>query len=391
MKFFLLVILACVVSCQSNSPPQLSSESTPSYEKLHFQHLDAQTLEDIFNIQKAIKLETHEHALIGRINKVKIAEKTRNIVVGDYYSSSAIFIFDKDGAFIRRVGQKGPGPGEYRQLTDFSINEKEELFLLADRTVLKYSPTGKFIGKKSLTFAPIEIFSHLGLQYIRVGIGKPDTKSPSFLIYDNDLRNIGSIGSLDLRQNKYLTTSSPTIAAYEDSLYFTDLYAPSLNKYKKSQLRTWKFGEENPAFLAAWNEEPFNEGSRKEIRDNLWNFPLIHTFDGSLLFFEASRGADFSVDRYRMIHLDTLKAVTFKGSILRDTDPANKNSPSIRRIVGHSPKSLIGVINDPMRFSDFKSSNPCFKDILFTAKDNQILIFFNLKSDVYNKTSPTQI
>ena len=68
----------------------------------------------------------------------------------DRNQTKGVYLFSSDGAFVRRFGSVGNGPGEYIAPFDFSLDQKnDELFILdgSKQRINKYDiGTGKFIG-----------------------------------------------------------------------------------------------------------------------------------------------------------------------------------------------------------------------------------------------------
>lgn len=75
----------------------------------------------VFKSMKIIPLETNENSLIARINKIEIYNNW--IFVIDNFKANALHIFDKEGNYIKQIGRKGSGPGEYKQLSTFTIDK----------------------------------------------------------------------------------------------------------------------------------------------------------------------------------------------------------------------------------------------------------------------------
>jgi hypothetical protein len=71
-----------------------------------------------------IPLETTDECLIG--DDYEICLKNNHIVVID--NTSQIYLFDKTGKFIRKIGSRGQGPGEYL-LPRFPVIVNDELFI----------------------------------------------------------------------------------------------------------------------------------------------------------------------------------------------------------------------------------------------------------------------
>lgn len=66
-----------------------------------------------------IKLNTSDECLIGEIKQVSFTDQF--IFVSDPYVSQKIFMFDKNGKFVKNIGRQGGGPGEYSIISKFTI------------------------------------------------------------------------------------------------------------------------------------------------------------------------------------------------------------------------------------------------------------------------------
>lgn len=94
---------------------------------------------------KVVPLEENESCMLGNIFKVCVIDNSLFITDG---SSNSIYEFDLNGVFIRKIGQVGNGPGEYRSVSDFSISRTNKTIYVLDRSrhaILKYSQTAEFI------------------------------------------------------------------------------------------------------------------------------------------------------------------------------------------------------------------------------------------------------
>lgn len=91
---------------------------------------------------KTIILETNEKCLIKRIREVDIY-KDKIYLLDDLFNR--MYVFDMEGHFLSQIGDVGTGPGEYLQLSDFSIDRKENMIYLWDEAanaILKFELGG---------------------------------------------------------------------------------------------------------------------------------------------------------------------------------------------------------------------------------------------------------
>ena len=63
-------------------------------------------------------------------------------------SSKTVKVFDKDGRFLRKLGNKGQGPGEYQYPGFLMISPEENILIFDVQTsqLSEYSPDGEFVG-----------------------------------------------------------------------------------------------------------------------------------------------------------------------------------------------------------------------------------------------------
>ena len=102
----------------------------------------------VFGKLKTVVLGANDSVLIGEISKMQVGRD--GIFVLDRNQTKGVYLFSSDGAFVRRFGSVGNGPGEYIAPFDFSLDQKnDELFILdgSKQRINKYDiGTGKFIG-----------------------------------------------------------------------------------------------------------------------------------------------------------------------------------------------------------------------------------------------------
>ncbi|MDR0725213.1 MAG: 6-bladed beta-propeller [Prevotellaceae bacterium] len=121
-------------------------------EEIKTKTIDSKSVIDsIFNLSKLgcfsnfIPLETNENSIISGINKIYFVDN--HIYILDRDGGKGVFIFDRNGKFIRKIGRIGGGPGEYVSIDDFTIDKNNlTVYLLANReNVLLYNIDGKYI------------------------------------------------------------------------------------------------------------------------------------------------------------------------------------------------------------------------------------------------------
>jgi hypothetical protein len=109
---------------------------------------------EVFKRVKTIILETNKNAMISQGQVSSIQVYGNQIFILDSNKSKGLYVFNKDGRFIRKIGNAGQGSGEYVEAIDFTIDKKNKLIYILDsqnQNILKYNlATGTFISNIKL-------------------------------------------------------------------------------------------------------------------------------------------------------------------------------------------------------------------------------------------------
>jgi hypothetical protein len=111
-------------------------------------NLDSSTVPfwtDLVEIVETVKLELTEKSIISGIYKVEFANN--RFYVLDKQKANALFVYDRKGKFIQRIGRDGKGPGEHLRIWDFNINYLNSQIELLDidlRKIIAFDFNGKF-------------------------------------------------------------------------------------------------------------------------------------------------------------------------------------------------------------------------------------------------------
>jgi hypothetical protein len=147
MRTYIFLSFLFCISCAENT----SFVSTAiSQHVIDIDILEAEKeikISSIFKNIRTIILKENDDVVIGGIDGIQVVDNY--IFVLDRFKAKKLFVFDKEGNFIRQIGQIGVGPGEYLSIVDFCIDkEKREVYIL-DRDgikIRKYNlDTGKHI------------------------------------------------------------------------------------------------------------------------------------------------------------------------------------------------------------------------------------------------------
>ncbi len=101
-------------------------------------------LSEIADNVEYVKLETTPECLLSRASYT--IGKKYILAVQD--NPEQIFLFDRKGKLLRKIGQRGKGPGEYTSMTPTEMDPDETYILVTDfqnDQLLKFDVEGKFI------------------------------------------------------------------------------------------------------------------------------------------------------------------------------------------------------------------------------------------------------
>ena len=153
MKRILFLMTACGVvlllffSCQSKNSFQGETLvvdlelTTPKVYELFFKI-------------EVVPLETQDNCLLMEVEK--IVPYRDSLYVYDSLRP-ALYVFEKGGNFVRQIGRKGNGPGEYVLFYDFGIDDTNLQIYLLDPLgfFLIYDMNGQFLQKRRLSFKSV--------------------------------------------------------------------------------------------------------------------------------------------------------------------------------------------------------------------------------------------
>jgi len=220
MKKAIILLAVCIAACQS-----INKED--SIVKMNLENCinNAQ----VFDLAKYsgdiqyVALETKKECLLGEIFKI--------IKTDDFYLASGsernLYLFGKDGKFIRQIGKQGKGPGEYIYLADFAFNKKENLiYLNSAGQIMKYTIEGKLVETVKLPNSMLQVLSIIDdskLAYIYPFSPYSDDKDSVKLVsvYDSKLQELKTINT------KFIPTKGGAL--------FNWIYTKNSNTYYKEE------------------------------------------------------------------------------------------------------------------------------------------------------------
>ena len=126
MQVFYLIVILLMLSC---SKPQLSNFREGAEEiVIDVKNPTAISLDSMINRVEYIKLETTDESLFKSVSQILFVDSF--IVISD---QSVVRVFDLSGKFIRSLGHRGQGPGEYIDVDYLTVDPADNSLTIFDR------------------------------------------------------------------------------------------------------------------------------------------------------------------------------------------------------------------------------------------------------------------
>ena len=218
-NLFLILFTALILFCScsndtSNNTPIIDVKSVIGKGAIH------NTSEFIKDI-KYVPLETGPNSIVGDIKKIVVMNN--RIYVSD--NQGKISIFDMSGRILNTLTRKGRGPQEYVDITDYTVDPKGNIFILASRDgIIEYDNDMKFVRKLNFESDNNNIF-HLDISLIKEGlfasniINYGTIRQQALTIYDDTLKVLVSYDT----EVVTLDYASITIMPYNHYVYDGDM------------------------------------------------------------------------------------------------------------------------------------------------------------------------
>lgn len=332
-----------------------------------------------------VPLETRDSILIGDADKIIVKEN--KIYILDKMTES-IFCFDvHNGDFLFKINEKGDGPDEYYSISNFAVNEKEEIIIYSSNQGLFYYNKEKFLKKINIHVIASDIYI---------------TKDDSIYFYIGRLPN-PNISDDFPKQYRLVKTYNGSVVDYLLPFFYNDLYlkipsnsnsfftlCDTLNQIEYLNQETNYFVNGNliPKYKIKFttnNDDTFNFNNSlsknskiiDRIRKNDYTRLISYTESKNYIFIS------YNVNGLVLYSYITKKNLKINNAGIFYIDDFN-NIPIEGDMKCIVDNQLIGVM-DPITFFDLIKNKEDLSDNLHNVKnkgtisDNPILIKINLR------------
>ena len=242
LLIFFILFEQILSSCSSNMDPE-NTILIDDAEKIG----SSQIIEMIEEVN-LIKVETSD-AILGRINKV--IEHKDKIYLLHGLRKKQLTIINSKGELINTIDRIGSGPGEYKDLTDFALNEVKNWIIILDVTMKKlviYGLDGHYIRDVKIDFFADKLayFEDHYFLYTRL-IANNISNGKEIIVLDSDFNLANSL--LAYRPESILKLSTYNVfCKTHNKLYFSNIFKDSvfILDSEGSKLYQRLFTSENP-------------------------------------------------------------------------------------------------------------------------------------------------
>ncbi|WP_256010245.1 6-bladed beta-propeller [Desertivirga xinjiangensis] len=182
---------------------------------------------EIAKISKLIPLATDSNCTIREISKICILKDEIKILDK---KMSSIYTFDKEGRFLSKIAQLGPGVGKYMRIDDFETNSDGSLLEILDgvsNKIITYSGN-KFLKEASLPFrADAFAFNQNKIIFHRDIAPYKSDLMYQIIVTDKNFQIIDKFVEIQTTSDLTFAPQNP-LQRNEASISFLPIYSPDL-------------------------------------------------------------------------------------------------------------------------------------------------------------------
>lgn len=238
------IIFLFLLSCNLKEKERIESIIIDPDKQEKFNDLSGMLQDSI----KIIQLETTNECLIAEVTKVEV--RNEEIFISDRINQK-IFVFNSNGKYLKSIGKRGNGPGEIRNLGDFTFVE-DSLFVQDGygKKYLIYNTNGDYLGSLPYTTHHHDVISYDNILYFVSNYFYSELGFYNLFRYDLATKKTNSYIPFDEKINKNNSAwgLNRHISKYKDSALL--LYPLNDTIYEVSKNRVYprytiKFSKHN--------------------------------------------------------------------------------------------------------------------------------------------------
>lgn len=194
-------------------------------------------ISDLMEDVKLIKLASADSVVVGEVSKLKFFEGKFYIL--DRKALKGIFVFNKDGSFVRKFSVAGKGPGEALDIVDFDIQDNKIYLLdLAAKKQLIYQLNGEFINEIKLPnrYLQFEFLEDNTILYLKEQGNKTDKAEGKIVLTDIEGK---TTQEFLFRQNVDGNLRLPMVfSKYKNTVLYWEIFNDTIYRYQDAGFKT---------------------------------------------------------------------------------------------------------------------------------------------------------
>jgi hypothetical protein len=307
--FGFLILLLIVLSCSNDKKQRRDNLGVHVIDMDKIEKVDILKMSQLFKNVVPIILETTQNSLIGEmIDKLYAMDSI--LIIADYSDAKSIFVFNREGKFLHKIGRMGRGPGEYVSIGNFCVDTVGKIIYVLDIAVNRIHKYEIYSGKhiksinlsKTLTVG-YSAYSHIDYKnnalYFSVSgcdfTNENDVKVKGFLLHKIDSDSGEPVESLfDVKEyNKGKTNwKPPFMHTNQGDIKFNTMFMDMIMSVSENEVTP---------FLTFVGNEMITEEDIKDINPDI-NDPTIEQRIWALkkiwYFFDYFEGPDFIYTKF---------------------------------------------------------------------------------------------
>lgn len=251
-------------------------------------------LSDFIENLTYIPLETNPDCLINGNPKVQL---TKDYVI--ITTTQECLLFDRNGSFLRKIGQYGRGPGEFRNTSGTFDELSSTIYFNGwNGNFIKYSLDGKYIGSLSIPGYKDDLqnpsmpdrFTYLAdnllvCNYMNV----TGLETKSIMIFNNKAEVLKEIPNRNIlkKMNPTFRTGSVDFHHYNNSVFFQEYHNDTIFKISPKDIRPYfviEKGKYKPPYESLWWPVEKNKQANLITQPRYFEGPRFITFNFNFIF-----------------------------------------------------------------------------------------------------------
>lgn len=296
MKVFSAVLLLFLVSCVGNSDDHNTNGASEDLDQFTTYEIDIHSKPvsffDLVEEVEIVRLEETPESLLSRVNQLRFTNDFMIFPGG----KGDVYIFNRDGSFVNKINNRGPGPDEYSFVSEYWIDEVINIYDAQGSRVQRYSLSGDYLGSQSLTYNgaflyPMKEGGYVLDRNLRV----QDSLNFNVVLLDDSFEKVVALNPFQLDENRSAIYSySNSLSSYKDGLLYQKNMTDTvflINGKSLKPLLTYDFGRD-----WVWNIEEI-ASDRLAMRDatmegtHVWR--TISQINPDYVFMNFKGGSEF--------------------------------------------------------------------------------------------------